>query len=77
MRHLSQLLFCFYKINKIINMSGVRVYYEWFAGTFSNLLAAGIMEDCDIGLTKGWKDGKKVSEKEEGIEKKIIHFLGK
>ena len=50
-------------------MSGVRVYYEWFAGTFSNLLAAGIMEDCDIGLTKGWKDGKKVSEKEEGIEK--------
>jgi len=47
-------------------MSGVRVYYEWFAGTFSNLLAAGIMEDCDIGLTKGWKDGKKVSEKEEG-----------
>jgi len=46
-------------------MSGVRVYYDWFAGTLSNLLAAGIMDDVDPGLTIGWKDGKQISEKKE------------
>ena len=47
-------------------MSGVRVYYDWFAGTLSNLLAAGIMDDVDPGLTIGWKDGKQISEKKPG-----------
>lgn len=46
-------------------MSGVRVYYDWFAGTLSNLLAAGIMDDVDPGLTIGWKDGKQITEKKE------------
>ena len=47
-------------------MSGVRVYYDWFAGTLSNLLAAGIMDDVDPGLTIGWKDGKQIAEKKQG-----------
>jgi hypothetical protein len=50
----------------LIKMSGVRVYYDWFAGTLSNLLAAGIMDDVDPGLTIGWKDGKQITEKKEG-----------
>jgi hypothetical protein len=56
-------------------MSGVRVYYDWFAGTLSNLLAAGIMDDVDPGLTIGWKDGKQISEKKAGKYFKINGIL--
>ena len=48
-------------------MAGFRVYYDWFAGTASNLLAAGIMEAEDPGLTDNW--GKDKEPKEEGMIK--------
>ena len=47
-------------------MAGFRVYYDWFAGTLSNLLAAGIMEAEDDGLTTNWQKDKTKAKKEEG-----------
>ena len=52
-------------------MAGFRVYYDWFAGTASNLLAAGIMEAEDPGLTDNW--GKDKEPKEEGMVKYAIY----
>ena len=53
-------------------MAGFRVYYDWFAGTASNLLAAGIMEAEDPGLTDNWAKDKEP--KEEGMVKyAIVH----
>ena len=49
-------------------MAGFRVYYDWFAGTLSNLIAAGIMEAEDDGLTVNWKPKTKAKKEESSSD---------